>query len=368
MDVDRLLEIQRTAFGGKEADWEAFRKSLGDENFRTLGDAGGLCLIPMGQYFGGKSVPMTGIGGVAISPERRGGGAATTLMFDAVKELNAKGVALSALYPTTETLYRRAGYEQAGSQFSLRVDLATLRLRERGLQAERIDDNNRDAVRAIQRTYASGNPGNLDRHETQWQNIGQGAEGFVFGDEAYVYTKVVPIAGEPRKVLRVVDHGVATPAGVRRLLSFLADHESLYRDAVLNVGPSDPLLAVLPEQRVKPLWFDQWMLRITHLPAAITARGYNRHVAAELHLRVADDVVAGNAGDWTVRVADGAAEIEPGGRGEVAIDIRALASLYSGHLSTATLATAGWIEGPPEALAAAQSIFAGPAPWMLDGF
>jgi predicted acetyltransferase len=69
-----------------------------------------------------------------------------------------------------------------------------------------------------------------------------------------------------------------------------------------------------------------------------------------------------------VEVEDGAARVERGGRGEIRIDIRALASLYSGHLSVETLRTAGWIDGPDEGLARAQAAFAGPAPWMSDSF
>jgi predicted acetyltransferase len=368
MDVEQLLDIQFKAFGGDREEWGTFARILGEENFRFHGDAGGLCLIPMGQYFGGRSVPMTGIGGVAVRPERRGGGVATRLMIDAVRELHGKGVALSALYPATETLYRRAGYEQAGSQFTLRIDLATIRLRERDLPAEPITDDNMETVRGIQRAYAVGHPGNLDRDASQWHSLRYKKDGVLFGDEAYVIYTTRSVAGELRRVLRIVDQAATTARGMRRIATFMADFESLYRDAMVNVGPSDPLLTVLPEQRFKPFWFDQWMLRLTHLPAAIAARGYDPHVAAEVHLRVTDDVVEGNAGDWVVRVEGGAGAIEPGGRGDVGIDIRALASLYSGHLSVATLQTAGWIDGPAEALSAAQSIFSGPAPWMLDGF
>ena len=134
------------------------------------------------------------------------------------------------------------------------------------------------------------------------------------------------------------------------------------------MGPSDPLLAIVPEQRYTAHMLDHWMLRITHLSAAIAARGYNPGGEMELHLRVTDDVIESHQGDWIVRVSDGVGVAEKGGRGEVALDIRALASLYSGHLSVATLKTAGWIDGPKEALAAAQTVFAGPAPWMPDGF
>ena len=370
--MDDLLKIMREAFSGKKEEWEKIREFFGDENLRPAERngtvVGGLALMRGGQFFGGRSVPMTGISAVAIAPEYRGGGEATKLMCDTVRELHDEGVALSALYPATEPLYRRAGYEQAGIAMEMRVELNSIRLRDRSLPATRIEDRDMDTVRSIYRERAVASPGNLDRNDYNWYEIRNRTTGFLFGDEGYVFTMDVKPPGERREVLFVKDHAATTPAGMQRLLTFLADHMSLRRSAFLFVGPSDPLLAMLPEQRYRPHLFDHWMLRITHLEAAIAARGYARAIDHELHFRVADDVVEGNAGDWVVRVADGAGQAERGGRGEVTIDVRALASLYSGHLNVPTLRTIGWIDGPDEALEAAQSVFAGPAPWMSDGF
>ena len=110
------------------------------------------------------------------------------------------------------------------------------------------------------------------------------------------------------------------------------------------------------------------MLRVTHLQAALEARGYPSSIDTELHLRITDDVIDANAGNWTLCVRDGRGTVTSGGRGEVALDIRALASLYTGHLSVTTLKSIGWIDGPEAALATAQELFSGPAPWMSDGF
>lgn len=369
----RLLEIMHGAFGGPREEWDRYREIQGDENLRLVrlgGEvAGGLGVLFMGQFFGGRCVPMVGIGAVAVSPEHRGSGVATTLMLEIVKELHARGVALSTLYPATEPLYRRAGYEQAGIQFRLRLSLASIGIRDRELPAKRIEESDMEVVERIHRHRAVSSPGNLDRIPYNWFEIRtRGPKGFLFGEDAYLFYKETPMPGEARKVVGVTDHAAVTAAGVRRLLTFLADHSSLYRDALLFVGPSDPLLAVVPEQRYKPIYYDHWMVRVVDLPAAMEARGYSPGVQAELHFEVADDLIEQNVGPWTVRVQDGAAKAERGGRGELRLDVRALASLYTGHLSVATLENIGWLEGPPEALQAAQTVFAGPAPWMSDGF
>ena len=63
---------------------------VGLDNMRVLSDGdlveGGLWVIPMGQYFGGRSVPMTGIAAVGVPPQTRGRGAAHRLMSSMLQE------------------------------------------------------------------------------------------------------------------------------------------------------------------------------------------------------------------------------------------------------------------------------------------
>jgi predicted acetyltransferase len=50
------------------------------------------------------------------------------------------------------------------------------------------------------------------------------------------------------------------------------------------------------------------------------------------------------------------------------MDIRLLASLYTGFLHPAQLRSVAQIDGKPEVLAAAASVFQAPEPWMADYF
>src|SRR5437588_2988116 len=77
-----------------EPDWfERFQLRLGDHGDARLVRvdgvfAGGLVDLSMGQWFGGRVVPIGGISAVAIAPEQRGRGAATFLMREIVRELH----------------------------------------------------------------------------------------------------------------------------------------------------------------------------------------------------------------------------------------------------------------------------------------
>jgi predicted acetyltransferase len=165
------------------------------------------------------------------------------------------------------------------------------------------------------------------------------------------------------------DVAATTPSAARRLLGFLADHRSLAGRVSWRGAPNDPLLAQVQEQRdVRTEVRFVWMLRILDVPAAMAARGWAPGVAAEVHLDVSDDLFPENAGRWVLCVADGAATCERRGRGDLRIDVRGLASLYSAWAGPGDLATSGLADGPPAAMAAAAAAFAGPVPWMADHF
>jgi len=111
-----------------------------------------------------------------------------------------------------------------------------------------------------------------------------------------------------------------------------------------------------------------WMLRLVDVKAALLARGYSEHVGCEVHLDVRDNVLEHNDGRIVLRVANGVPEVVEGGDGKVHIDVRALATVYTGHVSPAELAWTGAVSGDERQIAALAQIFAGPKPWMADMF
>ena len=114
-DLDAIAGMMGWAFGPPPAEAREWFVRGGIENARLarLGAkaVGGLLEIPMGQWFGGRSVPMLGLAGVAVAPEARGKRVAWALVTHALREARQRGIALSALYPATLTLYRACGYE-----------------------------------------------------------------------------------------------------------------------------------------------------------------------------------------------------------------------------------------------------------------
>jgi predicted acetyltransferase len=183
----------------------------------------------------------------------------------------------------------------------------------------------------------------------------------------YVFLGRVRPPGEDFLFELVLTDLIARSArGWQRLLTFLADHGSMALEVKWFGGLDDPLVHLFREQAVSTRVLFHWMIRLLDVPAALAGRGFPRGLSAALHLEVEDPLFAENAGRWVVEVKGGEARVERGGEGHLRCDVRALATLYSGHRSASTLATLGVLQGTPEALELADALFAGHPPSMPD--
>lgn len=377
-DVQALSRVVGWAFGFPPEDCPAWFEKTGRDNVRVArsarGIVGGLVHLPMGQFFGGRSVPMTGIAGVAVAPEERGRGVAIALMQSSLRELAESGVALSTLYPATQSLYRAVGYEQAGTRFELRLEPVKLTSLGREIDLVRLEDSDERIERAY-RALAMRSDGWLDRKKYIWDRVRGSKESkahcyaAVAGGavEGYVYIAQKRTRGA-RYDLQLTDAVALTPRAGRRLLTFIADHGTLADSAVWYGGPADALVAQLAEQRYEVTLKDQWMLRITDVASALEARGYPEGVGAKLELEIDDPLLPQNAGRFVLEVDAGRGRVQRGGAGRIRVDIRGLAALYAGYLDPYGLARAGLLAGEEADLARARAPFAGFSPCMPDSF
>ncbi len=376
-----LLDILGSVFGFAEGRAAPWARSVGHGNLRVVRSAagelaGGLALLPMGQWFGGRSVPCTGVAAVGIAPEQRASGLASTLMAATVREIAAAGTALSALYPATQPVYRRVGYEQAGTMVRHRAEPSDMDASERRDGVRRATATDLPAMDRLYAEWARCRDGHLDRNA----HLRRRAFGLLSPEQERVVVtrdgKVVGYAALAREEaegpvheIRLVDFAFADGTAGRRLLSYLAAHRSMVRRVSWTGGAADEFAALLREPDVAVERLYRWMLRVTCVPAALEARGYPAGLRADVPLEIDDPLVEGNRGRWRLRVADGRGRAERGGDGAVRLDVNALAALYSGFRAPAAARAAGLaVEGPADALAALGACFAGPAPSMREMF
>jgi predicted acetyltransferase len=385
-DLDELSEMLGAAFAYPPAETPAWLDQGGRDNVRVVreGARAVACLleVPMGHFFGGRSVQTCGVAGVAVALDKRRQGLARAMMRDLVLEIASRRCALSTLYPATQTLYRRAGYELAGKLVTTRVPLDTLRASQlpdgRGVEIRALGTDDAALVESAYAAVARDKHGWLDRGPYIWSRVrtprSKAARGFgFFGGggalEGHVYMaqeRTVP--SDPWHDVRLLDCIAKTPAALGAIIRFLYDQRSTARHVILRSGPSDPFLSVLDE----PTWTEtgdhDWMVRVCHLEAALEERGYPAHARVAIELELSDDLVADNRGRFTLDVAEGRGRVTRGGAGRAKLDVLALAPLFTGYLSAATLRRLGRIDADDATVAALDSVFISPMPSMGEMF
>ena len=134
-------------------------------------------------------------------------------------------------------------------------------------------------------------------------------------------------------------------AAARQLWAFLGAHDRSRFDHVEWVGsPDDPMFGALDWPSLAASSVQRWILRLLDVPGALEARGYPGGVRAELHLDVRDDFLPGNQGHHVLSVSGGRGKVARGGRGELKLDVGALAPLYTGYHSVAEWSKFGRLE------------------------
>ena len=383
-EVKQLGKILDQCFIGSYGDEEeTYMKTIGVENYRLIRHdkqiIGGLTTIPLGQWWGGQCVSMTGIGGVGIAPECRGNGAALSMMQHTIKDIYASGVAISALYPAAQNLYRKVGYEQAGSLCSWEIPTQSIQVKEKSLSAIIQIPNDSEIFSEIFYELYSKQArlinGYLDRSQAIWKLVlkPDGKETF--------YSYLIGSVEQPQgyiifsqhrtdngSILLVKDWVVLTPAAAQTFWSFLFLHSSQIDKVRWRGSVLDALTLLLPEQTAKLRLSERWMLRIVDVVKALSLRGYPPGIETELHLQIQDDLIPENSGKFILGVVDGCGTVTKGGKGELQLDIRGLAPLYSGLYSPQQLQLAGKLFATETAIFTATQIFAGVSPWMPDFF
>jgi predicted acetyltransferase len=341
--------------------------------------AGGLVAVPVGQWFGGRSVPQWAIRLVGVGLDYRSLGAAPVLMAAMLREARRQGVAISSLYPATQPLYRSVGYEQAGFNQLFSFSTTAARVRDHRMRVQRYDPDT--GIEPLQRLYdlrARQVAGHIDRSDWFWKRILKPrflpppVTYLAVGDDGPEGYMVYAMASKGPSLhgydLTVTDFVATSGSAARRMVAHLGEHHSMGKTVHLRGAPEAAALYSMPQQHIQIESSICWMLRIVDVHKALEARGYHPQVSGRLQFELHDDLLPENAGRWTLTIEAGHARVSSGGDGALRLDIKGLAPLYAGHLSPFDLTLTGLAEGSDEALQQAAHLFAGPRSWMPDFF
>ncbi|MBD2344120.1 GNAT family N-acetyltransferase [Anabaena subtropica] len=378
-DIQQLGSILEQCFVMSSGDSKIYAKGIGLENFRVIYRedivAGGLAILPMGQWWGGQRVPMAGIAAVGIAPEYRGDGAAIALIQHTLQDISEQEIPISVLYPATQRLYRKAGYEQAGTSCVWEISAESIQIRQQPLPVEPIIPKNQTFFRELYQQQAQLTHGYLDRHPAIWQGLMRTSDSetlysYLIGDKDQPQGYIIFTQERTKDdtILRIRDWVMLSNAAVQSFWSFIANHRSQIDKVLWKSSVVDALTLLLPEHSATIKNQDRWMLRIVDVCKALEARGYPSGVDAELHLEVQDDLLTANNGKFILSVANCKGKVTQGGKGELQLDIRGLAPLYTGLFTPRQLQLTGKLNATETALLTATQIFASESPWMVDFF
>jgi predicted acetyltransferase len=378
---DQAFRIRRVPFDPTMPGVEDDRVQVCRADGRLVASA---AVLPFGQWFGGRCVPLGGIAAVTVAPEVRGRGVARALLRDALAAMRDRGEVLSGLFPTTARLYRSAGYEHAARHQVTGLSIESLgRVAPTGageivaLDPDRIVDE----VAPVYEAMAAQHDGWLSRSEVWWR---RSAHRYADADNRRAYTvkdggevvgamlveHIDPKGSKPGFHLYdlAVDGPFATtPDALRTALAFLAGHGTTVGEVRTNL-PTELLAITVPDQHLSIRTHIVNMLRLVDMPGAVEARGFLVDDVAAIDIDVRDPMAPWNEGRWRLAVEDGKGRLESGGTGRISLDAPTFAALWSGWSSPWHLAAAGRLpDATVDDLVTLQRMFAARStPHLLD--
>jgi predicted acetyltransferase len=309
------------------------------------------------SWFGGARVPTSGIAGVTVVAENRGGGMLGPLFEALFRNARERGVALSTLFPTAPRIYRRFGYEVIGQFDTVEIPTTSLAaVRETGaLRTRRAVPGDVEAMRSVYDGWAAAQNGPLTRRGPSFPSTAEeilssftGVTLAVDGDDrVHGYASWRRGTGYGSDARMRVSDLVATRQGATRaLLRVLGSFATVAPTTLLDTSGDDLVRYLLPTSGWHVVHSEPYMLRVLDPAVAFGLRTYPSGLDTEVVFELVDEFLADLDGRWRLTVRDGAAvcertDAEPGPR----FTGRGLALSYAGSQGCANLRMAGLLSG-----------------------
>ncbi|RZT55938.1 putative acetyltransferase [Microcella alkaliphila] len=335
---------------------------------------------------GERDVEAWAISSVTVAPTHRRRGIARGLLEAELAAARAHGAPFAVLTVSEATIYGRFGFSPAAFTASLAIE------QRRATWTGPVPDGRvhlveRTALRQqapdIERRARRGVPGEIDRWPRLWDRMFALTADSKKDAGSLRAVRFDDADGEPQgfALYRVAEQGsdftkhrvtvteliAATPDAYAALWRYLLDLDLVSEITVDLRSVDEPLRWQVADARAVRTTdvTDHLWARILDVPAAFAARGYAAEGSLVLDVDDPDGIAGGRY--LLTTDADGAGECvpldgdAPAGAAHLALDARALGSLYLGGVSASTFAAAGRItEQSPGAAVAADAVLRSP--------
>ncbi|PAP95089.1 GNAT family N-acetyltransferase [Mesorhizobium wenxiniae] len=375
-EEDAVCHLLTMAFGFSRERAREYVHHAGIPSFRMVREPDGAAkacaaLLMTSHAFGGVDVPAANIAHVALAPEARGQGLARPLVDALCDDAREQGALIVSLFASARPVYRKCGFELAGSEIIYEADTAALPLKTPiAFVPLPLSDDSVVSAYAAKRRVEAGLLGRADMH---WKELVRAptdalaAYGACKSDADTIGAYVIVDGSDP-DILYIRDWYAANGEMAEAVLCFVGRFRSVYPKVRWHGGPQDDLVAAMPDKGWRLFHQEEWLARVVEPAQALESRGYVLQDAS-LGLRI-KDADAGDL-DFSLDLSDGTMRVSGGvrdGLPTVMVDGAFLSSLFTGFNSASQLSRRGRLSGPSAAVQLCDLVFAGPQPWVAEHF
>lgn len=365
-----IESLLRMSFGFSADRSAEYLAHIGTEAFSVVRNGSRLvacaALLETRQRFGGNWIPSANIAHVAIAPEARRTGLAVPLVDSLSRTAASRGAAMVTLFASARPVYRKCGFELAGSETIYEAETSALPSKT-DLVFRRIGLDDPLLPRAYDAKTAD-EAGLLDRTERHWMEIRRAPchalEAYGAGDGQLSAYAIVD-ASDP-SCLKIRDWYAATGEQATGLLAFFGRFRSVYPIVRWHGGPHDDLVAAMPDKGWRLVHQEDWLTRILDPRAALAQRGYQ---VSEGRLGISIVQPDGRRSDLALEISAGVPQVSEGAvrhAPKLTLAASTFATLFTGFRRASRLQRQGLIETGTDGARLADLIFGGPAPWLAE--
>jgi predicted acetyltransferase len=333
----------------------------------------------------GRTVPCAGIVAVGVLPTHRRRGVLRRLMRTQLDDIHEQGQLVAYLWASEAAIYQRYGYGVGSYMASFhlrRTDIPFVRPLEPPGRVRLVDKD--EAMKLMPTVYEAvraRRAGLVSRAEPIWNDLFRDPEHERDGGTPLFYAvhetddgihgyiayrskeSWAPSLG-PNNSVDIEEMVTSNEEAYAALWRYVLDLDLVRTVKGFKRPVDEPLLNMLLEPRALDLSIrDGTWLRLVDARAALEARGYAGE--GRLVLDVRDEFCSWNEGRWELETGPEGGSVKPSdAEPDLTLHVDDLAAIYLGAVSPSSLARALRVEGPADAIARADALFAtAEAPW-----